>query len=174
MTQHAKTLNEKGEHFCGRCKEYHPISAFYLSNKYSCTASFRSFAKVNQGTTDVIPTPDTFEKDYVDQMISLLRMHRPDLKLSNPYQYTRPDAYDNHLKITVTGSHIPTIPEIMTKNIQRIPEYIKLKHSIESCKNAIQLKQLSNSVIAYHKANKEGSGELLADYVSKEDKLFVE
>lgn len=60
------------------------------------------------------------------------------------------------------------------KNVQRTAEYMKLKHSIESCRDASQLKQLSDSVIAYHKAKKEGSGELLADYVSKEESLSVE
>lgn len=76
--------------------------------------------------------------------------------------------------ITVTGGHSPTISEVMIKNVQRTEEYIKLKHSIESCKDATQLKQLSDSVIAYHRAKKEGSGELLADYVSKEEELFVD
>lgn len=76
--------------------------------------------------------------------------------------------------ITVTGGHSPTISEVMKQNIQRTAEYIKLKHSIESCKDASQLKQLSESIIAYHKAKKEGSGELLADYVSKEETLSVD
>lgn len=76
--------------------------------------------------------------------------------------------------LTVMGGHSPIISEVMIKNIQRTPEYIKLKHSIESCKNAIQLKQLSNSIIAYHKAKKEESAELLADYVQKEESLSVE
>ena len=60
------------------------------------------------------------------------------------------------------------------KNVQRTPEYMKLLHSIESCTNAAQLKQLSDSVIAYHKAKKEASGELLAEYVNKEETLSVE
>lgn len=60
------------------------------------------------------------------------------------------------------------------KNVQRTAEYIKLKHSIESCKDATQLKQLSESVIKYHKDKKQDSGELLAAFVDKEDTLSVE
>lgn len=60
------------------------------------------------------------------------------------------------------------------KNVQRTPEYIKLLHSINSCKDATQLKTLSESVIKYHKDKKQDSGELLTAFVVKEESLSVE
>lgn len=59
-------------------------------------------------------------------------------------------------------------------NTLRTPEYIKLKHSINSCTNADQLQQLSKSVIDYHKSKNDGAEELLDIYIEKEYRLSPE
>lgn len=179
------TYNATGEKWCNNCQKYQPISDFgknMVSNdgrSWSCAVSNReatnkirlNYLKQTSPSAPVEKIDNT--GDATDTAIKKLRLSHPSFKLANPYTYQRPDAYDNYMKITTGGrNHSKTYD--MTQNIQRTEEYMKLHHSIESCKNAMQLKQLSESVIAYHKAKKQDSGELLTEYISMEDTLSVE
>ena len=60
------------------------------------------------------------------------------------------------------------------KKVIRTEEYTKLWDSTDSCTRADQLEGLRESVLAYHKAKKQDSAELLAKFVEKENDLFVE
>lgn len=62
----------------------------------------------------------------------------------------------------------------MTKNVQRTQEYIKILHSINSCTRGDQLNSLSELVIKYHKEKKKDSGDLLDEYIKKEESLNPE
>lgn len=59
-------------------------------------------------------------------------------------------------------------------NTLRTEEYMKLLHSIRSCTRADQLAVLAEPVVRYHRAKKQDSAELLAEFVTKEESLSVE
>lgn len=56
-------------------------------------------------------------------------------------------------------------------NSHRTPEYIKLLHSIRSCTNSAQLETLRETVLRYHKEDRQDAPELLAEFMVRVDDL---
>ena len=75
---------------CHRCEEWHNIEEFGIRNENpdgrnaSCKKSFRKYK-------------EGFNKFSLMAALELYRDTLPSLKLLNPNQYKRPDAYDNYI-----------------------------------------------------------------------------
>lgn len=59
-------------------------------------------------------------------------------------------------------------------NIKRTPEFIKIKHSVNSCLNLSQLETLREIIIKYYKDKKDGGAELMAEFLFREGNLSGE
>ena len=61
-----------------------------------------------------------------------------------------------------------------TGNVKRTPEYIKLKHCINSCLNLRQLGTIKETILKYYSDKKTDAPELLAEYYLKQTELSGE
>lgn len=85
------TYNQNGEKWCSRCEDYHPLVDF--GNLHSspdgkawmCRYSRSPYFRQDRNTTDK----------------EILRLTMPALKMSSEWFYKRPDAWDNHLTLTI-------------------------------------------------------------------------
>jgi len=59
-------------------------------------------------------------------------------------------------------------------NQLRSEAFIKIKHSIMSCENQLQLDGMRNIIIRYHQQKKKDSAELLAMFIEREAELNPE
>jgi len=105
--QHKKTYNDKGEKWCGNCKTYHDKSLFGRNRASSDGLQWSCMKSCNDATNrrrmmDILrPIPSApidNSGDATDTAIKQLQVIYPDLKLANPYEYKRPDAYDNYIQ----------------------------------------------------------------------------
>ena len=106
------TYNEDGEKWCCNCKTYHQTWMFGVNRaskdglSYMCEQSRRKTIDSNHAEKMIMS-----ERVKRDDMVvriniqrDLLRMQRPHTKLAKPYEYTRPDAWDNHLEAIKNNS----------------------------------------------------------------------
>jgi len=100
------TYNEDGDKWCCNCKTYHQTWMFGINRSakdglsYMCEQSRRKHITSNHEEKLIMA-----ERVKRDEMVvrinvqrDLLRLQMPDLKLTKPYEYTRPDAYDNYME----------------------------------------------------------------------------
>ena len=98
------TYNEQGEKWCWKCRAYHHPSGFGKSRAtkdglgYVCTAQARIANQANADRRKLAEVDNDRGGVATHQAIQSLRLSRPDLKLANPYEYKRPDAWDIHLQ----------------------------------------------------------------------------
>lgn len=96
--------NSVGHKWCYSCKDYHPISAFGKSKRskdglgFICTVQYRISKEADPNRIKLVEADAERGGVLTHQAIQSLRLTLPMLKLANPYEYKRPDAWDNYLE----------------------------------------------------------------------------
>ncbi len=110
-----KTYNEKGERWCNKCKAYHHVSEFGKDNSnidglQYCCAKSRVKEKNDWRLKKVVKAmeqkPVSYEQktsDIINDAVKVCKVIYPDLKLSNPWKYKTPDAWDQYRELKQIG-----------------------------------------------------------------------